>query len=467
MNKNIHYLRRDLSLTVCVALIIALSSPAAVSSSSPPNRRNSGINNSKSIGASFSPIRELGPSLAASVAGGTIIAVRSVSLMSRRSSSSSLSTRSFGELGECDDESSQQAKESEDCVVILFRSPSFPSDEATISREGQKGKKFDRRGNNLTLSSVFGRPTQSYENLTGVASSSENCGNSNHVDCDNSHENDHNSDDIDTRKDLVFLPNGPIHFPTPNANSNSNNLRILHAPSGLLIAATGFAPDAQHILNVAAGRILSRASIYDANLSGNGRSGKSVDPHKLVREDLSSILSDAAMSEGGRPLGLQLLVVGQSTLSFPSASSALEIYTIDPSGGWKNWHGIGATIGRGAERVRSSLLRRSSYDDFDGFKLFSWKMALEKAMSAAVAVFDLDSDGYYDDTANRIDQTTKLRLTGGGNYSAIVIFGKECKKYGSGRNISKCAVVNPVLIEKCYKRCLEQVVDHRQKKKTS
>ena len=47
---------------------------------------------------------------------------------------------------------------------------------------------------------------------------------------------------------------------------------------------------------------------------GGGGGSKSIDPHRLVREDLSAMMIYAAMSDGGRPLGLQLLVgrhVGQ------------------------------------------------------------------------------------------------------------------------------------------------------------
>ncbi len=88
---------------------------------------------------------------------------------------------------------------------------------------------------------------------------------------------------------------------------------MCNAPSGLLVAATGFAPDADH-LGVAAGRVLSRISVFDADAGGGGGS-KSVDPHRLVREDLSAMMIYAAMSDGGRPLGLQLLVVGTSALS--------------------------------------------------------------------------------------------------------------------------------------------------------
>ena len=74
-------------------------------------------------------------------------------------------------------------------------------------------------------------------------------------------------------------------------------------------------------------------------------------------------------STGGRPWGVQLLVIGQSVLSTTAAtaaeptghhSSSLEMYILDPSGGWRSYcdssSRIGGTaVGRGAERVRSCL----------------------------------------------------------------------------------------------------------------
>mmetsp|Transcript_19428 Transcript_19428/g.40056 ORF Transcript_19428/g.40056 Transcript_19428/m.40056 type:complete len:476 (+) Transcript_19428:24-1451(+) len=472
MDSHIHYYRRrDLSASLCVAIILTISLCADVSSSSPSNTRNSG-GNSKRNESSFSPIRELGPSLAASVAGGTVIAVRSFSPLSRRSPSYPPSTRRNRALVDCQDELFTDAKEGElgpheDCLVILFRSPSVPTDKTNLSREGGKGKYYVQSGKNLTLASVIGRSSQSYENMVDVASNMENDENSHYVDCNNSHKNFDDSNHVDTQTDLSFLPNGPINFPIPTANSNSNNLRILNAPTGLLIAATGFAPDTQHILDVAAGRILSRLSVYDSNVSGSGRSGKSGDPHRLVKEDVSLILRDAAMLEGGRPLGVQLLVVGHSALSLQSSSSSLEIYTIDPSGGWKNWCGIGTAIGKGTEKVRSSLFRLFSSGGVDEFKSSSWEMALEKAICVAIDALDLEYDDYNSVHTNRICQRSEQKIDAG-NYGAVVIFGKKEGKYNcNGGNASRCAVVSPVLIEKYYKRCFETVVGLRMKKKTS
>ncbi len=341
-------------------------------------------------GVSFSPVRELGPSLAASVAGGTVIAVRS----------------SFGvEQDKTNDEvackntldSIAENYEDDESIVLLFRSP---------NDSGSNGGKANRgdAGRNLTAASVFG----------SVANN-----------------NNHNYEP----DGLAFLPNGPVG--RPFLSNRNNNLRVLHANSGLIMAATGFASDAEHLLNIAAGRVLSRISIYDAPSSSSLTSGKSVDPHRLVREDVSSMMIDAAMSDGGRPWGVQLLVIGQSALS---RNQLLDIYTIDPSGGWRHRHGAIAAIGRGAERIAAS----SSLAGEDLTKTFrtkssGWRRALDVAMIATINTFEKNED------VSNIDMLSDPTE----RYSAVVIFGK-CK----GGRTSRCAAVCPDVIKDCYKRVI-------------
>ncbi len=82
---------------------------------------------------------------------------------------------------------------------------------------------------------------------------------------------------------LSFLPNGPVNFQSPHGRGTTggSNARVLHASSGLIVAAAGFAPDADHMLSVAAGRALSRMYVYDAGLylPALRFGGRGVDPH--------------------------------------------------------------------------------------------------------------------------------------------------------------------------------------------
>ena len=338
--------------------------------------------------APFSPIKELAPSLAASVAGGTVIAVRS-----RLPSNDATS----------DLPSNDVCKEEDDCIVILFRSPN-------VSRKTANADEDCAR--NLTITSVYGSMPI--------------------------HINDNYTTNLQNQQDeLSPLFRGPLNHPYLPSN---NNARILHAQSGLLLAATGFQPDISHLLHIATGRILSRNSIYDT--------GKSLDPHKLVREDLSNVLIDAASSDGGRPMGVQCLVIGQSCIK----KDTLEVYTIDPSGGWRSHVGWGAVVGRGAEKVRTSLMTLKSSMNDSNEKKRGWKLALDRAMAAAVSTFELNED------TSSIGPDENLSHL----YKAIVIF---C----SGRNKSqqlallvtsnsKCAAIHPLIVQDSYKRCLESCI---------
>ncbi len=352
----------------------------------------------------FSP-SELGPSLAASVAGGTIIAARSPPPL-QPDQHVNAKFAAIVEMNNMDDE---------ECLVILFRSPVVGG--TAKQRSGDE---------NLTVYSVF----------------------DNQADSNNWDSTDYEQQQQASRyHGLSFLQNGPVNFPFL-PSSSSNNLRILHAPSGLLLAATGFAPDADYILNVAAGRIFSRISIYDTPSSLSKSSTKSVDPHRLVREDVSPIMMDATMSDGGRPFGVQLLVVGQSAQT-SSNDCPLEIFTIDPSGGWRSCIGSGTAVGRGAERVRV-LLREShgsgtsaTHSDVPQ----GWRGALDIAMMAAIEALEQD-------TTSDDDADTQFRQRRA-NFGAVVVFS------GAGKlpRPSRCAFVRPGKIMKSYDRCHQKLTE--------
>jgi 20S proteasome alpha/beta subunit len=358
---------------------------------------------SKNSATFFSPVHELGPSLAASVAGGTVIAVRSppdvVTGVTVEQNSDDLSRKDISSIDSLVEESHDDydvGDDNDESIVLLFRSPMSSSD-STESNYGGIAC-------NLTVTSVFGS-------------------------IDDSNNNNYHHDR------LTFLPNGPVG--RPFLSNRNSNLRVLHANSGLIMAATGFASDAEHLLNVAAGRVLSRISVYDTPSSSSLTSGKSIDPHRLVREDLSSMMIDAAMSDGGRPWGVQLLVIGQSALS---RNQVLDIYTIDASGGWRHRHGTVAAIGRGAERIFASLLTRKDLSKEVTTKSSGWRWALDVAMNAAIHTFEMNEEvvsknDALNDPAER--------------YSAVVIFGNNSRRR---RTTSRCAAVCSDTITECYNR---------------
>lgn len=362
-------------------------------------------------GASFSPVRELGPSLAASVAGGTVIAVRS-SFVDEHVQTNDDAVVCKDDDASLDSLEGNRNDNNDESIVLLFRSPS--SDGESSSTKAARGIEA---GKNLTVMSVFGSSA--------------------HDDGDNNYYNKYFQDG------LAFLPNGPVG--RPFLSNGNNNMRVLHANSGLVMAATGFASDAEHLLNVAAGRVLSRISVFDAPSSTSIMSGKSVDPHRLVREDVSSMMIDSAMSDGGRPWGVQLLVIGQSALS-RNQNQLLDMYTIDPSGGWRYRHGFLAAIGRGAEKLQKNI-KSSSSTTSNKSTISGWKRSLDVAMNAAILTFEMneDIDVSNDDDMLNIDPTER--------YSAVVIFATS--KCNGGRRTSKCAAVCPDVITECYRRIAE------------
>jgi len=309
---------------------------------------------------------------------------------------------------------------------VLFRTPIVKES----TRSGLKKQQDNNNVGNLTVSSVLGYSVSDGDNTQQQLQQQKR------------KNNYYNGG-------LAFLPNGPVNLPFL-PNSSSNNLRILHAQSGLLIAATGFSPDVDHILNVAAGRVFSRISVYDTpsfiSSSSSSTSGKSVDPHRLVREDLSSIMIDAAMSEEARPLGIQLLVIGQSALSSKGSNNSLEIYTIDPSGGFRSCIGRGSAIGRGAQRVCSSLMNEEKLNN----KNYGWRGALDRAMLAAV-----DSLESTDEDGDAIEREHS-------KYGAVVVFGKVSSLNSRVSTTSACASVDSSIVEECYQRCCEHMSSKKQ-----
>ena len=110
----------------------------------------------------------------------------------------------------------------------------------------------------------------------------------------------------------------------------------------------------------------------------------------------------------------------------------MEMYTVDPSGGWRSWTGSGTAVGRGAEGVRW-YLRRGTRDDpgrttTTGGSHESttavevprggWRGALDGAMMASIVALDRDGDST--DNADLCDGSDAKRAV---NYGAVVIFG--------------------------------------------
>jgi Proteasome subunit len=71
-----------------------------------------------------------------------------------------------------------------------------------------------------------------------------------------------------------------------------------------------------------------------------------------IVQTLAEEIQEAGQWQGGRPYGIQALLIGKD---YPAGNAAaLGIYTLDPSGSYRSWNG-GTAIGRDAKAVREKM----------------------------------------------------------------------------------------------------------------
>ena len=135
---------------------------------------------------------------------------------------------------------------------------------------------------------------------------------------------------------ILFHPNR-IH-----SNHGHGLYAHANAHNPVVMGITGFAPDAHHMVHHAAQSISHYTYIY---------STPSCDTHNFVQRQIISPLAQklrsAAMSENGRPFGLQMLIPNKH----PTFT------TLDPSGNVHDWHSMATSIGKGAPFIRRQLVR--------------------------------------------------------------------------------------------------------------
>lgn len=119
--------------------------------------------------------------------------------------------------------------------------------------------------------------------------------------------------------------------------------------TGAICAMTGLASDVDHVSRVVQQGIHTHRIIYDAATFPS--------PLSQLVASLSGTVRDAAKYKGGRPYGMQALLVGTygNSNNKNSNRSPMGVYTVDPAGAWRSW-GSGCTaIGRNAEDVRQMV----------------------------------------------------------------------------------------------------------------
>jgi hypothetical protein len=126
-------------------------------------------------------------------------------------------------------------------------------------------------------------------------------------------------------------------------------------PPTVLVAMTGLASDVDHLLS-------TLQSEWDSHVATYEGSDHALSPHRVATVSLAQALYGA---DGGRPYGVQCLVVGPTPIRTDnddaSSSSApnrkapsFGMFTLDPGGGYRHW-GVATAIGRAADRVRRNV----------------------------------------------------------------------------------------------------------------
>jgi 20S proteasome alpha/beta subunit len=182
-------------------------------------------------------------------------------------------------------------------------------------------------------------------------------------------------------------------IPVAAQHSSSADVRVQFGPSWLafemsLCAMTGLASDVEHLSRVMQRQVDGHFNVYQ----------KSPTTH-VMRHTISRLLQQTTSSQGGRPFGAQILLLGCDGLTntaadrHPSATAdgdSVCFYTIDPSGSWQSWGGRGTAIGKFAPQVRTQLSKlvvksirdRSSKSDglMEGLKTIytCWKLACKE-----------------------------------------------------------------------------------------
>ena len=253
------------------------------------------------------------------------------------------------------------------------------------------------------------------------------------------------------------------HTPSVSILSTGN---YCHGISPLLVAFTGFTPDVHHLT-------LRSAKDYSNHLHLYGGMPMRTDK---VAKNLADVVRSEASSDGGRPFGVQALVVGDRP-----KSKQLQLYTIDPAGGCTHWSGGATAIGKGAELVRKCLHRclrpngaskeitvEDSESDDDVTKKVGasrgeptcWMDALDRAMMAIIeAYLSGDEDGT---TLDDWLEEGSCGDFGSDRVRATVAFTTQ-PRAGTAAE-TKSFGIYPYVVEDSYKRCMQCLANEKLKK---
>ena len=189
---------------------------------------------------------------------------------------------------------------------------------------------------------------------------------------------------------------GPIYTSSDALPLSQSSQRWTFLGTTGICSMTGFAPDIDYLTRYLQQLVDKHRTTYE---STSISMTTLVSPIKLV-ESLSEVLQEAGQWQGGRPFGVQILIIGRD-----EKTSSFGIFTLDPSGGYRRWRGA-AAIGRNGKNVRDRLFEHwASLTNTNEF-LYDGAVALSSGLQASVL--------------SRIEESENLE--GSDLYEAILIW---------------------------------------------
>jgi 20S proteasome alpha/beta subunit len=141
----------------------------------------------------------------------------------------------------------------------------------------------------------------------------------------------------------------PIYISADDVSSNCPSQRWTHMGSTAVCSMNGFVPDVDFLT-----RFLQQL-VEDYRTTNENNSLVNTVPMSTIKlvQYLADELQNACQWQGGRPFGVQAILVGKDT--FGGISTSLSIYTVDPSGGYRRWIG-GTAVGWHGNLIRKKML---------------------------------------------------------------------------------------------------------------
>jgi 20S proteasome alpha/beta subunit len=306
----------------------------AVSLSRNNNARSSGPGGNKagrsSSSSALSPVKHFQESLTASTAHGTVVAIAA-----RMNSN-----------GNDDKHGHEQP-----CIVLVSHSPS----------NGYRLRSSDDAAGAGTTNNTYNNCID-----TDIENTSTSGDQVNTVDVDA--DNVSISDNVEKSSSSQLSHLTALHPQGDGPLLSTSSSFYLLNNGNAIVGMTGFVPDAQHLVKCAVQSTIQYGHLHDLHGDNDyhydtpgGGTGGGMPLHKLVVQNMARQLQRASLSSGGRPFGVQALLVGPKGPSGAhrgrKGGSGMDVFTVDTAGGWNHWGSGMTAIGRHGASIRKGIVK--------------------------------------------------------------------------------------------------------------